>query len=188
MGLESATYINQLVDTNPVATDSLGQADDHLRLIKSVLQNTFPALTGAVTMTQAELNEVANNTDDIADLQTDLATAEGDIAALEAAAPIVGHIRANGAVVGGTAAWSGQGTPVTKSATGVYQINMPTTASNGWLIQTQRSVQNDSGNICVSEVTAGTTTSVTVRFEQVTGGSAEGTDRDTEFHFAAFPY
>jgi hypothetical protein len=59
MGLEAATYINQLVATNPVgATDPRSQGDDHLRLIKSVLQATFPAFTGAVLSTQTELNAI----------------------------------------------------------------------------------------------------------------------------------
>lgn len=59
MGLEAATYISQLVATNPVgATDPRSQGDDHLRLIKSVLLATLPALTGAVTATQGELNQL----------------------------------------------------------------------------------------------------------------------------------
>lgn len=42
MGLEAATYLNQLVNSNPLAADKKNQGDDHLRLIKAVLQNTFP--------------------------------------------------------------------------------------------------------------------------------------------------
>lgn len=50
MGLEVATFIGQLVATNPVGgTDQKAQGDDHLRLIKSVLQNTFPGLNQAIT-------------------------------------------------------------------------------------------------------------------------------------------
>jgi hypothetical protein len=56
MALETATYIDGLVATNPVATDGLAQADDHMRLIKSTIKATFPSLTGAVTATEAELN------------------------------------------------------------------------------------------------------------------------------------
>ena len=58
MGLESATYISQLVATNPLATDPISQGDDHLRLIKSVLQAQFSGLSGttAVTSSGAELN------------------------------------------------------------------------------------------------------------------------------------
>lgn len=59
MGLEAATFINQLVATNPVgATDPKSQGDDHLRLIKATLQATFAAITGAVTTTHTELNQL----------------------------------------------------------------------------------------------------------------------------------
>lgn len=44
MGLEVGTYIADLVATNPLTSDQVGQGDDHLRLIKSVLQATFPNL------------------------------------------------------------------------------------------------------------------------------------------------
>lgn len=56
MALESASFINQLVATNPTGGDPKGQGDDHIRLLKSVLKTTFPNLTGAVTVTQAQLN------------------------------------------------------------------------------------------------------------------------------------
>jgi microcystin-dependent protein len=63
MPLEAATYIDDLVETNPVATDGSGQGDDHIRLIKSALKATFPSITGAVTATHTELNTaVANDT------------------------------------------------------------------------------------------------------------------------------
>lgn len=42
MPLEVATYVSQLVPTNPVANDEVSQGDDHLRMLKSVLQSTFP--------------------------------------------------------------------------------------------------------------------------------------------------
>jgi hypothetical protein len=58
MGLESATYISQLIATNPVgAVDDYATADDHLRLIKGVLQNQFPNfVAAAVNPTDVELN------------------------------------------------------------------------------------------------------------------------------------
>lgn len=56
MALEAATYINQLQPANPLSTDVVAQADDHLRLIKQVLVNTFPNITGPVTATQDHLN------------------------------------------------------------------------------------------------------------------------------------
>lgn len=59
MGLETATYINGLVITNPDGNDGKSQGDDHLRLVKKVLKNTFPNITGAVTATQDDLNKTA---------------------------------------------------------------------------------------------------------------------------------
>ena len=56
MALESGTFIDSLNVANPVSTDALAQADDHLRLIKSTIKATFPNLTGAVTLTHAEIN------------------------------------------------------------------------------------------------------------------------------------
>lgn len=56
MALENGTYVNSLVSSNPASTDGLAQADDHIRLIKSTIKNTFPNLTGPVTSTQAELD------------------------------------------------------------------------------------------------------------------------------------
>lgn len=58
MGLETATYIDGLVVTNPTATDPKSQGDDHLRLVKSTIKNTFPNVSGAVTPTHTELNFV----------------------------------------------------------------------------------------------------------------------------------
>tara|TARA_Y100000310_G_scaffold94408_1_gene92037 strand:+ start:718 stop:1563 length:846 start_codon:yes stop_codon:yes gene_type:complete len=43
MGLETGTYVSDLTIANPVgASDPKSQGDDHLRLIKKVLRNTFP--------------------------------------------------------------------------------------------------------------------------------------------------
>lgn len=56
MALEQATFINQLVSFNPQATDTVAQADDHIRLIKSTIKATFPNITGPVTRTQDQLN------------------------------------------------------------------------------------------------------------------------------------
>jgi DNA uptake protein ComE-like DNA-binding protein len=56
MGLESATYINGLVETNPTSSDNANQGDNHLRLIKAAVKATFPNITGPVTATQSALN------------------------------------------------------------------------------------------------------------------------------------
>jgi microcystin-dependent protein len=60
MALESASYINQLNSANPAPTDLLAQGDDHIRLIKAVLQATFPNIDGPVTVDQDALNSVSS--------------------------------------------------------------------------------------------------------------------------------
>ena len=60
MGLETGTYISDLVTANPTGGDPKSTADDHLRLIKSCLKTTFPNVTGAVTKTHTELNTVTD--------------------------------------------------------------------------------------------------------------------------------
>lgn len=62
MALEIATYISDLVVTNPTATDPKSQGDDHLRLVKQVLKATFPNVAGAVAATHAELSLLAGAT------------------------------------------------------------------------------------------------------------------------------
>lgn len=47
MGLEAGTFISDLNSANPPGADGKSQGDDHLRLIKSVLQGTFPLAIGA---------------------------------------------------------------------------------------------------------------------------------------------
>lgn len=71
MPLESASYLNQLEVSNPASTDAMAQADDHLRLIKSVLKNTFPNINGPVTSTPAELNDAKGLRTDVEKLKTD---------------------------------------------------------------------------------------------------------------------
>lgn len=68
MALETGSYVNSLVTSNPASTDGLAQADDHLRLIKSTIKNTLPNITGAVTSTQAELNALTGFAGSTADL------------------------------------------------------------------------------------------------------------------------
>lgn len=49
MALETATYIDSLVVSNPDGTDQRSTADDHLRLIKACLKRSWPMIGGAVS-------------------------------------------------------------------------------------------------------------------------------------------
>ena len=90
MPLESGTYVSDLVDTNPAATDNKSQGDDHIRLIKSVLDNTFPNADRAIRLQARRVSEVSATatialTDEGA---TVLTTASADITlTLPASAP-----------------------------------------------------------------------------------------------------
>ena len=48
MALEDGTYIDDLDPENPRPGDAKQRGDDHLRLIKKALKNTFPLVAGAI--------------------------------------------------------------------------------------------------------------------------------------------
>jgi hypothetical protein len=70
MALETATYISDLNISNPAPGDVISQGDDHIRMAKSVLKNTFPGAAGQgfaspIAATEAELNRVQGVTSPI---------------------------------------------------------------------------------------------------------------------------
>lgn len=48
MALETGSYVGDLTATNPAAADPKSQGDDHLRLIKAALRQSFAGFTGPV--------------------------------------------------------------------------------------------------------------------------------------------
>ncbi|ASG63931.1 hypothetical protein CEW81_18255 [Kluyvera genomosp. 3] len=63
MPLENATYINQLNPDWPIGkTDMVSNGDDQVRMLKSVLQNTLPNASGAITGTPEQINNITLNT------------------------------------------------------------------------------------------------------------------------------
>lgn len=58
MPVENAQFLNTLNPVYPAATDAVAQADDHIRLIKQVLKDTFPNINAAVTATPIQLNNL----------------------------------------------------------------------------------------------------------------------------------
>lgn len=55
MALETSSYIVGLVVSNPDGGDARSTADDHIRLLKSVLKRTFPLMDGAVSLSHTQL-------------------------------------------------------------------------------------------------------------------------------------
>ncbi len=54
MGLEAATYIEDLNSANPLFNDGKVEGDDHIRLIKAALKATLPGLAGAAFRVQSK--------------------------------------------------------------------------------------------------------------------------------------
>ena len=63
MALETAAWVTQLVSTNPVVGDPVGQGDDHLRMLKTVLKNSFPSTstTAVVPNMSGQSSKVLTN-------------------------------------------------------------------------------------------------------------------------------
>jgi microcystin-dependent protein len=95
MPLETATYIPDLVVTNPANSDGLNQADDHMRLIKSAVKATFPNFTSAaLSSTQAQIDAVV--------AQTVSAIQPGFVMDFAGTAVPTGWLECNGAAVSRT--------------------------------------------------------------------------------------
>ena len=64
MGLEantSSTYVTGLVPANPTSNDNVSDGDNHIRLLKDVVQRSFPNIAGEVSATHTELNAAATD-------------------------------------------------------------------------------------------------------------------------------
>lgn len=61
MGLETATTINELVETWPLQSDKIRQGAAHIRTIKSALKTTFPNINAPVTISDEALNALPAN-------------------------------------------------------------------------------------------------------------------------------
>lgn len=58
MGVERATFLDGLNPDNPTAYDKLKDGDDHIRMIKQALRNTFPEYGKQVNISATQLNKL----------------------------------------------------------------------------------------------------------------------------------
>lgn len=59
MALEYANYVNQLVQTNPVgSTDYLSEGDKHIKLVKRVIQQSFPNFNSPLNVEPLQWNAI----------------------------------------------------------------------------------------------------------------------------------
>jgi hypothetical protein len=59
LALETATYLDSLVTSNPAGGDQASTADDHIRLLKACLLRTFPAVAGEISASHGAINAAA---------------------------------------------------------------------------------------------------------------------------------
>ncbi|WP_260863387.1 phage baseplate protein [Citrobacter sp. Marseille-Q6884] len=106
MPLENATYIDTLVPDWPTGpSDPVNIGDDNLRMIKKVLQNTFPGTNAPITGTPEQINNITLNTPWIDNSATagalsnfnltDPKKADGTLAAVAVATPTIAQANAN---------------------------------------------------------------------------------------------
>lgn len=61
MTVENVTYISDLDQNNPAGGDSISEGDDHIRNIKKAIKGTFPNVTGEVTLTTDEFQQLKDS-------------------------------------------------------------------------------------------------------------------------------
>lgn len=118
MSVESVTYINNLDPSLPSGGDSIAEGDDHIRNVKKGIKATFPSVTGEVTATHTQLNDVSK----ISGLETRVGDLEG-----------VGRDELGGAKYNSLngAEWtSGIVGSITAQSKSTYLVNFKTTLSD----------------------------------------------------------
>jgi hypothetical protein len=121
VALETATYISDLVATNPTASDPKNQGDDHLRLVKSTLQTTFPNVTGAVTPTHTVLNYMLGVTSSVQTQLDAKFAASGTLGADHGGTGVANNVACTTTRVGNFA--------LTQTLTGITSVTFPVTGT-----------------------------------------------------------
>jgi len=83
MPVETADYISDLDQANPLSGDTGQQGDDHMRLTKKVLLQSFPNVDAEVTSSDEELNTLVGNTTLVKDIAADALAAAASKKALD---------------------------------------------------------------------------------------------------------
>jgi len=140
MGLESASYPTQLVLTNPAGGDLKSTVDDHIRLVKTVIQTTFPNVSGPVTLTHTQINTsyaLASADAATASAAAVSATASASAAAASASAASTSQSSASGSASSATASAAAAAASAASIAGGpVASVNGMTGVVTGVLTQT----------------------------------------------------
>jgi hypothetical protein len=158
MALETGTYISDLVSTNPAAGDAKAQGDDHLRLIKSTLLATFTGISGAVTATHTQINQLVSGFTEKFGYQTG-AGVGGTVTQLTSKSTAVtlnklsGQITMNNAALASGAVVSFTLTNSTIAATDVLAINIVASTAGSYVVNAN--CLSGSATITLSNISTG---------------------------------
>lgn len=168
MGLETGSTISSFIASNPTSSDPINQGDNHVRLIKAVLQAQFPGAAALgynipITATEAELNSLHTG-----NITTILPAVSGYV--IGANAPILvtdtllgalgkvqGQIDSKSAITGNEIITNVQSVNGLKVSSGVIDTVGYLTLSQPYTIQTLGSTTNTQWNTIAgtTNVTAG---------------------------------
>lgn len=110
MGLEAANFIDGLDQTWPTGIDPINKGDDHIRLVKKVIKDTFPGAGGdgfaeAIVALEADLNNTTGSTSNFQDQIT--ANADAIVVNADAIQAVIDTSAPIGAIVMFNAAFAG---------------------------------------------------------------------------------
>lgn len=99
MALESATFIDGLVATNPTSSDNVSDGDNHIRLLKTTIKASFPSITGAMDKSHTQLNTAVDDVEAATNANTASTivkrNASGNFAAGTITAALTGNVTGN---------------------------------------------------------------------------------------------
>lgn len=61
MAKENASWITELVDTNPADSDPVAEGNDHIQMVKAVLKNSFPSTSTSAQIPAPDNNKLLSN-------------------------------------------------------------------------------------------------------------------------------
>ena len=61
MAKENASWITELVDTNPADNDPVAEGNDHIQMVKAVLKNSFPSTSTTAQIPAPDNNKLLSN-------------------------------------------------------------------------------------------------------------------------------
>lgn len=156
MTVETATYIHQFNVNYPESNAAITGGDNHLRLIKTALKNTFPNISGPITDTHTTINlnmatvTAATNANTASTLVK--RDASGNFSAGTITASLTGNVTGNtsgthtgpvtGNVTGGTVTADGLTVEGSATISGVSNANLQLQSTGGNIYQVRTDVND----------------------------------------------